>query len=135
MLPHIFIAEDDPDVRISIAEILREEGYEVREFTNGQETLFALRTGQRPCVVLMDLLMPEMSGEEFLAALKSDAALSAIPVVMITGARTDVEGAEILRKPFELSELIATVARHCGHRTKEGAADEQGRAPSSRRVP
>src|SRR5690348_10184712 len=68
MSAHIYVAEDDSDVRTSIAEILREEGYDVREFSNGGETLRALKDGDRPCIVLMDLLMPEMSGQEFLAA-------------------------------------------------------------------
>ena len=78
----------------------------------------------------MDLLMPEMNGEEFLAALREDAQLAAIPVVMITGARTDLPDAELLRKPFELSDLIATVARHCGHRRTGLARAEEEPAPS-----
>jgi CheY-like chemotaxis protein len=133
MPPHIYIAEDDPDVRLSIAEILLDEGYEVREFSNGQDTLRALQAGGRPCVVLMDLFMPEMNGEEFLSALRHDAALSPIPVVMITGARTDLPDAEVLQKPFDLNELIATVAKHCSHRRKEGSAGaREDEAPSSR---
>jgi CheY-like chemotaxis protein len=134
MLPHIYIAEDDPDVRLSIVEILIEEGYGVREFSNGQDTLRALQAGDRPCVVLMDLLMPEMNGEEFLSALRGDAELAAIPVVMITGARTDLPDAEVLQKPFELADLIAAVARHCGHRRPLGgfSSDERELAPSSR---
>ena len=133
MPPHIFIAEDDPDVRLSIAEILLEEGYDVREFSNGQDTLRALKAGDRPCVVLMDLLMPEMSGGEFLSALRLDAELAAIPVVMITGARTDLPDAEVLQKPFDLTELIATVSKHCSHRRKEGSAGApEEEAPASR---
>jgi CheY-like chemotaxis protein len=112
-MPHIFVAEDDPDVRTSIAEILREEGFEVFEFANGEEMLRELRTGVRPCVVLVDLLMPEMSGQEFVAELRSDPSLSKIPVVMITGAKTTVLDVEVLRKPFDLSDLIATVNRYC----------------------
>jgi CheY-like chemotaxis protein len=131
MPSHIYVAEDDPDVRMSICEILREEGYDVREFVNGQETLNALQAGDRPCVVLMDLLMPEMSGNEFLTALRNDPALSPIPVVMITGARTDVQDIEVLRKPFELTDLIATVARHCGHASKLEDPSNAGRGRST----
>jgi CheY-like chemotaxis protein len=132
MAPHIYIAEDDPDVRLSIVEILLDEGYEVREFANGQDTLSALQAGGRPCVVLMDLFMPEMTGDEFLTALRLDTALSAIPVVMITGARTELLDAEVLQKPFELDQLIDTVARHCGHRRKadDSSPDERERASS-----
>jgi DNA-binding NtrC family response regulator len=117
---HIFVAEDDPDVRTSIAEILRDEGYEVGEFSSLDDTLRDLRAGARPCVVLMDLLLPGMTGQEFLGAMKGDRALSEIPVVMITGARTQNHGVEILRKPFDLSDLVATVSRHCPHARREG---------------
>jgi CheY-like chemotaxis protein len=112
-MSRIFIVEDDPDVRMSIAEILTEEGYEVREFATGVETLRELRAGVRPCVVLVDLLMPEMSGQEFLTELHRDPTLEKIPVVMITGAKTTFTDVEVLRKPFDLSDLIATVNRYC----------------------
>jgi len=119
--PHIFVVEDDPDVRTSIAEILRDEGYEVGEFSNLDDTLRELQGGARPCVVLMDLLMQGMTGQEFLEVVRHDAALSEIPVVMITGARTPAPGIEVLRKPFDLSDLVGTVARHCVH----GCRDER----------
>jgi hypothetical protein len=59
--------------------------------------------------------------------LQNDIALAAIPVVVITGARTALRGLEVLRKPFDLSELIATVARHCNHED----VGEHARATSS----
>ncbi|HKQ70881.1 MAG TPA: response regulator [Polyangiaceae bacterium] len=113
-MSQVFVTEDDPDVRTSIAEILREEGYDVREFPNGEETLRALKAGGRPSVVLVDLLMPEMSGQEFVEALRSDPSLAGIAVVMITGARATFDDVEVLRKPFELEELVSAVERHCG---------------------
>jgi CheY-like chemotaxis protein len=116
--PHIFVVEDDPDVRTSIAEILRDEGYDVGEFSSLDDTLSELRAGARPCVVLMDLLMPGMTGQEFLDTVREDVALREIAVVMITGARTAATGIEILRKPFDLSDLVDTVARHCRHAAK-----------------
>jgi DNA-binding NtrC family response regulator len=120
--PHIFVVEDDPDVRTSIAEILRDEGYEVGEYSNLDDTLCELRAGARPCVVLMDLLMPGMTGPEFLEAVRADVALREIAVVMITGTRTAATGIEILRKPFDLSDLVDTVARHCRHATRDARA-------------
>ena len=96
-----------------MAEILREEGFEVREFCNAEETLSVLRAGERPCVVLMDLLMPDMSGQQFLDALRADPELAGVDVVLVTAAREPVTGVDVLRKPFELTDLIATVKRHC----------------------
>lgn len=113
--PHIFVAEDDADVRASIAEVLREEGYDVGEFSTLDDALTELRSGARPCLVLMDLLMPGMGGQEFLDVLSADVSLATIPVVMITGARTKAMGIEVLRKPFDLTDLIDVVARHCAH--------------------
>jgi CheY-like chemotaxis protein len=112
-MSRIFVTEDDPDVRSSIAEILREEGFEVEEFCSAEETLCALRAGKRPCVVLMDLLMPEMNGQQFLDVLRADPGLAGIEVVMVTGARAALPGVDVLRKPFELADLISTVKRHC----------------------
>jgi CheY-like chemotaxis protein len=112
-MPRIFVTEDDPDVRASIAEILRVEGFDVVEFGNAEETLLALRAGDRPCVVLMDLIMPEMNGQQFLSALRADPRLAEIEVVILTGARTALPGVDVLRKPFELDDLISTVKRHC----------------------
>ena len=112
-MARIFVTEDDPDVRSTIAEILSQEGFDVQEFESAGETLRALQAGERPCVVLMDLLMPEMNGQEFLDALRADPRLAGIEVVMVTGARAAPPGVEILRKPFELEDLISTVKRYC----------------------
>jgi CheY-like chemotaxis protein len=112
-MSRIFVTEDDPDVRASTAEILREEGFEVEEFESAEETLRALRAGERPCVVLMDLLMPEMNGHEFLNVMRADPRLAGIDVVLVTGARAAVPGVDVLRKPFDLEDLISTVKRYC----------------------
>jgi CheY-like chemotaxis protein len=103
-----------------MAEILREEGYHVGEFSSLDAALTELRAGARPCLVLMDLLMPGMGGQEFLDALRSDVSLATIPVVMVTGARTKPAGIEVLHKPFDLTDLIDTVAKHCEHASAPG---------------
>src|SRR5262245_36830107 len=62
----VLVVEDDDGIRESIVEILRDEGYLVHEASNGREALEQLKDGQRPCVVLLDLMMPVMSGWQFL---------------------------------------------------------------------
>jgi DNA-binding NtrC family response regulator len=128
---HIFIAEDDPDVRTSIAEILRDEGYEVGEFANLDDVLVELRGGARPCVVLTDYLMPGMNGQEFLETVRHESALSKIPVVVITGSRAVTAEVEVLRKPFDLCDLVAVVARHCEHasRAERGPSEPAPHSP------
>src|SRR6266540_585417 len=103
-MPHIFVTEEDPDIRTSIADVLAEEGYEVREFCNGEDTLRELKGGSRPCVLLLDLLMPEMGGQQLLDAIRCDPSLAQIAVVVITGAKAPAVDAEVLSKPFELGD-------------------------------
>jgi CheY-like chemotaxis protein len=69
-----------------------------------------------PALVLVDLVMPGMSGAELVALLRAEPALAQVPMVLMTAARPATEeplATEILRKPFELDDLLATVARHC----------------------
>jgi two-component system, chemotaxis family, chemotaxis protein CheY len=119
---HVYVVEDDQDVRASIAEILHDEGYDVREFEDGGAALFALREGARPCLVLLDLNMPAMSGENLAETIRADSALRAIPIVIITGAALSPPGYPCLQKPFALTDLMAVAERHCGHRDPGGGA-------------
>jgi CheY-like chemotaxis protein len=70
-----------------------------------------------PALVLVDLVMPGMSGADLLRRLRAEPALDKVPMVLMTAAlpRSDEPGlaTEILRKPFDLDDLLATVARHC----------------------
>jgi response regulator receiver domain-containing protein len=76
----ILLVEDDPDARSAVAELLRLDGYEVREAGEGQEALDVLRTtGRRPCVVLLDLKMPGTSGWCFRALQLRDRRIAGHP--------------------------------------------------------
>ncbi len=117
--PSVLIVEDDADIRDALAEILRDEGYEVVGAGHGQDALTHLRGGGRPALILLDLMMPVMNGWQFREAQVADATLAAIPVVVISAdgaaAREAVHiGADaFLQKPIELEELLVTVARYC----------------------
>jgi CheY-like chemotaxis protein len=115
----ILLIDDDADIRSALAEILEDEGYDVSGAGNGEEALARLQSAERPCVILLDLMMPVMDGYQFREAQKREAMLSAIPVVVITAGSSlraheldDV--AAILPKPIELPKLMATIRRHCG---------------------
>ncbi len=113
----ILIVEDDPDIRDAIRSILEDEGYEVEEATNGREGLERLRTIERPCLVLLDLMMPVMSGPEFLAALQNEDAIATIPVVVVsawTHMAAVVEGSVgFIKKPVNLDQLLDSVRQYC----------------------
>jgi twitching motility two-component system response regulator PilH len=80
----ILIVDDDPDVILFIATILKDHGYQTVDATNGQEGLRMVHS-ENPDMVLLDLMMPEKSGIALLSELKKDEKLKKIPVIMVTG--------------------------------------------------
>jgi len=112
----IFVVEDDTDLRETLGEVLAEEGHRARLFPNGRVALDFLRGGERPKLILLDLMMPEMSGWEFREEQLKDVALRDIPVVVMTAsagfAETPVTASEILRKPIGLVEVLDAVERN-----------------------
>ncbi len=98
-----------------MAELLETEGFDVSVASNGQEGLEVLGQIGPPCLVLLDLMMPVMSGEDFLRHVRQNPAMSPVPVIIVTASgRTALPGTQgILKKPFEISDLFATVSAHC----------------------
>ncbi len=82
----VLVVDDDEDIRTVIELTLGLKGYDVRGAEDGLDALEQLHADDaRPSVILLDLRMPRMNGIEFLHALRSDPALAAIPVVVLTG--------------------------------------------------
>lgn len=113
----ILVVEDDPDIRELVSEVLEQSGYHVAEAGNGQEALDFLRAHiDEPCVVLLDLMMPVLSGPELLEIMAEDARLAALPVVVVSAVadRGSAPGvAKFLRKPVPSDVLRAAVAEYC----------------------
>ncbi len=115
----ILIVDDDDGFRTVVTEILQEFGYHVLCAENGLEALALLRRGLRPCLILLDLMMPEMNGWEFLDSRRQEPALAHIPVAILSGvdrleAKADALGVcTLLSKPVELNTLLEVVARNC----------------------
>jgi signal transduction histidine kinase len=111
--PLVLVAEDDPDLRDYLVSLLRAR-YRVLSTADGAAAFEAARA-HVPHLVLTDVMMPRLSGTELLAALRADAALRHVPVVLLTavvGARARVlslrEGAnDYVAKPFDDDELLA----------------------------
>jgi CheY-like chemotaxis protein len=114
------VVDDDADIRDSIGDILELRGYRVTRAANGREALERLRSGPKPCLILLDLMMPVLNGWEFREQQSTDEALKSVPVVIISGdGSADQKAAKIgvseyLRKPLELSNILDVVRRHCG---------------------
>jgi CheY-like chemotaxis protein len=106
----LLVVEDDPDIRDTLAEALAWEGYDVTTASNGLEALELLRGGLHADVILLDLMMPVMSGWEFRRVQQDDPALAGIPVVVLSAsspgnARPD----RYLAKPFRIEDLLSVL--------------------------
>jgi len=104
----VLVVDDDYDIREALSDVLAAEGYSVITAADGGEALERLRGGVRPAVMLLDLMMPRVSGVEVIDALRKDESLCQIPVV-VCSANRGVHG--VLRKPVSVEELLEAVAR------------------------
>jgi CheY-like chemotaxis protein len=114
-MKRVLIVDDNDEGRVVLAETLRMEGYEVFEARNGREALEVLQNID-PCVVVLDLVMPGISGEEVLATLRRSGRLEKLRVVVLTGLERDIDvpGAYlVLPKPFALHQLVSHLERIC----------------------
>jgi CheY-like chemotaxis protein len=115
----ILVVEDDPDISDTLRDVLENEGHRVVNAANGREGLASLEEIGRPSLILLDLMMPVMSGGEFLTALRSDAECATIPVVVVSAwpqeasnLSKEIQG--FIKKPVSLQDLLAVTREWCG---------------------
>lgn len=113
----ILVVEDDPDILRLVEVILTGHGYDVATASNGHDALHLLRGGLAPCLILIDLEMPVMSGLELRAELAEDPATRDIPVVLTSVSRENLDrlqsSVQRFEKPFKISDLVRAVEEHC----------------------
>jgi CheY-like chemotaxis protein len=113
----LLVVDDDHDILFSLQDALEMEGYRVATAASGREALESLRSGLRPDLILLDLMMPDVSGWAFRAWQRAHEEFASIPVIIVSGqglsasevSRLGVEG--YLPKPLDLDALLSTVAR------------------------
>jgi CheY-like chemotaxis protein len=115
----VLVADDDRDIRETVRELLELEGWPVVTARNGAEALEAMRR-TRPALVLLDLVMPVMDGEEVCRRCQGDPELADIPLVIVSAAVGREErvrrlgAAGSLEKPVRIDTLLDVVRRFCG---------------------
>ncbi len=122
MTKSILVADDETSIADLLAQTLSEEGYEVHKSTQSLRFFDAVREHQ-PDLILLDLMMPYLQGEDELRLMKLTPETADIPVIVVT-AKADVNKDEptlrslgvlhIVRKPFDLNQLIALVRQTIG---------------------
>lgn len=121
---HVLIVEDDVATRDMLASLLGTAGYDAVAAEDGLEALHVLRTVKHrapntPCLVLLDLMMPRLSGQEFRRAQLDDPIVASVPVAVMSGATNVAQLAATLGavatvlKPIDFDLLIDVVRRYC----------------------
>jgi CheY-like chemotaxis protein len=114
----VLVVDDDRDIRDSLIETLEDHGYQASGASNGAEALALLRTSPRPCLILLDLMMPVMDGRGFREEQLKNPAWADIPVVVISAySNVEAQAQELatafVRKPVSTRPLIDVVRRYC----------------------
>jgi CheY-like chemotaxis protein len=112
----ILVADDDPDILSIVSMSLEAQGYTVHKATNGREAVDLAR-GNHPDLILMDMMMPVVSGYEAVTELKADAATKDIVIVGLSAKAmaTDMERATevgidgYITKPFRIAQVLSVV--------------------------
>lgn len=114
----ILVVDDEPALVEVISSVLEDEGHEVTTAPDGAAALAMLLSGVRPCLTILDLMMPRMSGWELRERMLAEPELATIPVVIAsayaTGDLANLQPAAVIHKPFRLEDVIDLAARHCG---------------------
>lgn len=112
----VFVVDDHEDSADFIKELLAQEGYDVEARTDPLEALSSLRAMQQPpCLILLDMLMPQLDGLSFVNALRLDQSLPDIPVVFVSASHQAAarSGLPFLSKPVDPDVLLEVVRQHC----------------------
>lgn len=114
----IVIIDDDPDIRSSLEQILNSEGYNAISFEDGFDFFKYLEDEEKPNLILLDVMMPVMSGWEIQRKLEENPNWKKIPIIFITCRTTETAkdmgkryGIDYIEKPFDIDDLKRRVEK------------------------
>ena len=122
----VLVVDDEALIAMALEAALEDAGYEVATAANGRQGLERLAEAPRPEIVLLDMMMPVMSGPAMLAAMAADPGLRGIPVIVLSSlpeeAVRDRAGgvAAILRNPYTAEQVLDAIARALGGAREAG---------------
>ena len=118
----ILVVDDDPAVRLMFRLIFESDGYQVSEARNGVSALILIKDSL-PNLVVTDMVMPQMSGQELIERLRSDDRTARLLILAVTGhpaAKQQASAADgVLEKPIDRLDLLARVSSLIGERDRE----------------
>ena len=128
MRARVLIAEDEPEIAMSLEFLLRNGGYETRIASTGDDTLQTARVFE-PDLILLDVMLPKLSGLAVCAAIRNDLSRKQPKILMVTArgsagdiARGELAGADAhLTKPFSTQELLGEVRRLLANESPQDA--------------
>lgn len=111
----VLVVVDDTDIRESLGELFELESYDVMTAADGGEALRCMRDDEPlPCVVILDLIMPVLSGNEVYRRMQSVERLSSVPVIVTTSDPSRApSGVLIMKKPINVRRLLGAVQQFC----------------------
>lgn len=129
----VLVVDDDEDIRDLVAMVLEVSGYSVAKASSGREALAYLRSHRLPALMLLDLRMPDMAGDEVVEVVRNDSRLADLPIVVVSGdgaarkraEKLPVQGA--LLKPVGVEALLSMVVLFVSAASL--AADQPGASP------
>jgi CheY-like chemotaxis protein len=110
----ILLVEDDRDTRAALFELFTRGGYSVLTADDGQQALDLLMRGVVPRLIIVDLMLPNVSGTEFLKYIETDPDLRTVPRIVVTGVakgNVHVVADAVFHKPYEPNELLEAARR------------------------
>jgi DNA-binding response OmpR family regulator len=111
----VLVVDDEPMVRETLGQVLKDEGYVVDLAVDGESALVRVHAA-RPDAILLDLMMPGMNGRQFLQALRAEPAYANVPVMLMTAVHglgvnfASLGASEVVEKPFDIDDLLNKVA-------------------------